>query len=127
MGIKCRVHLQIQSSNKFAMKISQAEFSKVNDVLSAGPSSSSSSGSYVENNWRELQLPSFQPMPQESADILAVPTMFQVTEGGAVESLVLSKTEPEWSVNFKKALVVVFQTKSREGSSLESNTVSILR
>ena len=132
LGIQCSVRLQVQEPNKFAMKIEHAQFSKVNDVLRSGSSSSGSSSSSSsvgggssdeENNWRNLELPSYQPMPEESARFLSMPTIFEINESGAVKEVTLSKEEPEWSVNFKKALIVLFQTKTREGSSLESNTV----
>ena len=69
-------------------------------------------------------MPSYERLPKESSGFLSMTTVFQIAEGGAIEQITLSKEEPDWSINFKKALVVLFQTKTGETSSLESNTVS---
>ena len=42
--------------------------------------------------------------------MLSKPTPFEVSESGKVSSIRVSQDEPEWSINFKKALVALFQT-----------------
>ena len=43
--------------------------------------------------------------------MLSMPTPFEVSrESGRVSSIRVSQEEPEWSVNFKKALIALFQT-----------------
>ena len=66
-------------------------------------------------------------VPAEHAQILAKPIEFVIRCNGAVREVIVSKDEPEWSINFKKALVVLFQTKVDSYSwELEENRVSIL-
>ena len=126
VGMKCLIHLQVQAANKFALKIQNAQYTKVNSVLNSGDETiHGSSGNFEESNWRNLQLPAYQPISGESAQMLSMPTMFQMAQGGVIEHITLSKDEPEWSVNFKKAIVVLFQTQNSHGASaLETNTVS---
>ena len=42
--------------------------------------------------------------------MLSKPTLFEISESGKVSSLRISEEEAEWSINFKKALVALFQT-----------------
>ena len=108
------------------MKIENAQYSKVNNVLNSGEGSvHGSSGNFEESNWRNLQLPSYEQVSGESAQMLGMTTLFSMGQGGIIEHITMSKDEPEWSVNFKKAIVVLFQTQNSHGASaLETNTVS---
>ena len=68
---------------------------------------------------------SFQ-VPVEQAQILAKPVAFFHDCNGAVREVTVSKDEPEWSINFKKALIVLFQAKVDSYSwELEQNRVNI--
>ena len=68
---------------------------------------------------------SFQ-VPSEQAQILAKPVAFVLDCNGAVREVTVSKDEPEWSINFKKALIVLFQAKVDSYSwELEQNRVNI--
>ena len=65
-------------------------------------------------------------VPAEQAQILANPVAFVLDCNGAVREVTVSKDEPEWSINFKKALIVLFQAKVDSYSwELEQNRVSI--
>ena len=67
---------------------------------------------------------SFQ-VPAEQAQILAKPVALFLDCNGAVREVTVSKDEPEWSINFKKALIVLFQAKVDSYSwELEQNRVN---
>jgi hypothetical protein len=119
MGIHAKVHLIVESPSRVMLKISEAEYSKVNDVLE--PKTSAQEG----NNWRWLNLPNYTPVPSETMRQLRQPTVFEVSEEtGRVRSVTVSSEEDEWSVNFKKALIVLFQTQIGESSVIKTNSVS---
>lgn len=64
-------------------------------------------------------------VPAEHAQILANPVEFVVACDGSVRQVTVSRQEPEWSLNFKKALVVLFQsTVDTYSMELEQNRVS---
>ena len=66
-------------------------------------------------------------VPAEHAQILANPVEFVVACDGSVRQVTVSRQEPEWSLNFKKALVVLFQsTVDTYSMELEQNRVSLL-
>ena len=50
--------------------------------------------------------------------MLSKPTPFEISESGKVSSIRVSHDESEWSINFKKALVALFQTGLGEGSGI---------
>ena len=62
----------------------------------------------------------YQPVPSESMKMLSMPTPFEVSEPGKVSSIHVSQDEPEWSINFKKALVALFQTGLGHASGVGS-------
>jgi hypothetical protein len=65
-------------------------------------------------------------VPAEYEQILAKPVEFVIACDGAVREVIVSKEEPEWSINFKKALIVQFQTKVDSYSvELQQNRVCI--
>ena len=64
-------------------------------------------------------------VPAEHAQVLANPVEFVVACDGSVRQVTVSRQEPEWSLNFKKALVVLFQsTVDTYSMELEQNRVS---
>ena len=78
---------------------------------------------YEGTNWRRIQLPEMVEVPAEFKKILAVPVVVEVSgETGEVIKMVISKNEPEWSVNFKKGIIAHFQDKMESGDI--SNLVS---
>ena len=50
--------------------------------------------------------------------MLSKPTPFEISESGKVSSIRVSHDESEWSINFKKALVALFQTGLGEASGM---------
>ena len=63
-------------------------------------------------------------MPEEHAQILAKPVEVLLACNGVVREVVVSRDDFEWSVNFKKALIVLFQaTVDSYSWELEQNRV----
>ena len=77
-------------------------------------------GDQSGHNWRFLPVTGYQAVPSESMRMLSKPTPFEVSESGKVSSIRVSTDEPEWSINFKKALVALFQTAIGEASGVRS-------
>merc|ERR1712241_1126773 len=73
-------------------------------------------GDQVGHNWRYLAIDGYRPIPTESMRMLSKPTLFEISESGKVSSVRMSEEEAEWSINFKKALVALFQTGVGEAS-----------
>ena len=120
LGIKCDVKLTVGQNNKFSIQIQDPHFVRVNNVLH--PKSQDAN----QDNWRLLELPSFSEVPEEYKQALQSPAVFQYGQSGSFESAIVNQDEPEWSVNFKKALIAVFQTQYNGGQSvrgLDSNQV----
>jgi len=118
MGIHAKIHLQAQSSTRVVLRISEAQYSKVNEVLESREEGQEG------HNWRYLNLPNFTPVPEQTMRLLAMPTVFEVSEeSGKIRSVTVSHEEPEWSVNFKKALIVLFQTQTGESSTVRTNSL----
>jgi hypothetical protein len=64
-------------------------------------------------------------VPADYAEILAKPVEFIISDNGAISQVVVSKGDFEWSINFKKALIVLFQnTVDSYSVELEQNRVS---
>ena len=71
-----------------------------------------------------MVLPEMLEVPEEFNRILAMPVLVELDgETGAIRAVKVSKSEPEWSVNYKKGIVSLFQVKME--SSLSSNMVSM--
>ena len=77
---------------------------------------------YEGTNWRRVKLPEMVEVPAEFKKILAIPVVVELGVTGEVVKMVISKNEPEWSVNFKKGIVSLFQVKVETG--VGSNLVS---
>jgi hypothetical protein len=118
IGIKCSVHLKVQSSSRIILEVRDPVYTKVNSDLYE------STGSQEGVNWRHLRLPSYIPVPPETSRLLAEPTIFELyEETGKVRSVTVSSEEPEWSVNFKKALIVLFQTQTVGSPTVMTNSL----
>ena len=64
-------------------------------------------------------------VPAAYKEMLAKPAEFVLSCNGEVREVVVSRDESEWSINFKKALIVLFQTKvDSYNVELEQNRVS---
>merc|ERR1712012_1328248 len=118
VGIKCRLSLTVTRTGRIVLQIREAEYVRVNDELK------SVTGGQDGNNWRFLPLTGYQRVPSESMQMLSKPTPFEVSESGKVSSIRLSHDEPEWSINFKKALVALFQTGLGHTSGVSSEDIS---
>ena len=60
-------------------------------------------------------------VPAEFKKILASPVTVDLdAETGEVVKMVISKNEPEWSVNFKKGIISLFQMKMESGVNMGS-------
>ena len=79
---------------------------------------------YEGTNWRRVKLPEMVEVPAEFKKILAIPVVVELGVTGEVVKMVISKNEPEWSVNFKKGIVSLFQVKVETGFG--SNLVSYI-
>ena len=96
----------------------------MNNVIISLQELKSVTGGQEGNNWRFLPLTGYQRVPSESMQMLSKPTPFEVSESGKVSSIRLSHDEPEWSINFKKALVALFQTGLGHTSGVSSEGIS---
>jgi len=61
-------------------------------------------------NWREVKLPALKEVDPELKVILEQPIIVEFINGEIKEAQI-SKNEPEWSVNLKKGLALLFQAK----------------
>jgi hypothetical protein len=123
VGIKCKVDLTVREDQRFSIKIEDAQFVRVNNVLEGN-------GTQTADNWRLLRLPTFSDIPEEYLRSLREPIVFRYRSNGQFEELIVDQNEPEWSINFKKALVALFQTKyepiGQGQPELQNNRVSLL-
>lgn len=116
IGINATVALYVQG-REFAVKVQDAKYVAVNDQLQVQEGSSN----YDEgNNWRKLRLPEMQPIPQQSAKCLEEPISFRLGENGAAEQIKVEQHSPMWCVNFKKALINLFQAKMQSEGQIEN-------
>ena len=64
-------------------------------------------------------------VPATYAQLLAKPVEVVISCNGAIREVAVSRDDQKWSINFKKALVVLFQAKIDSYSiELEENRVS---
>merc|ERR1719305_1180261 len=118
LGIKCKLSLTVTRSGRIVLHIKDAEYARVNNELRP------ETGDQVGHNWRYLPLTGYQAVPTESMRMLSRPTPFEISESGKVSSIRVSHDEAEWSINFKKALVALFQTGMGEASGLRPTSSS---
>lgn len=118
LGLESQIYLSVESPTKFSLYVKEARYVRVSHKLQ-------SQGSEKDTNWRNLELPEYTPVPSEYAHYLEIPTNFEFERRtGEFKSLVVSGDEPEWCINFKKALVALIQTKIQDSqSAVESNKV----
>jgi len=114
LGINATVSLVSKTPTTFGLVVSTPKFVKINDVLT--PVEDNVPSTYEGTNWRRVKLPEMVEVPAEFKKILAIPVVVEISaETGEVVKVVISKTEPEWSVNFKKGIVSLFQVKMETG------------
>ncbi len=133
LGVRAQVVLTVRGNGEYGITIQDAKYTKINGELkpssgaqgNQGQESTSSTGP----NWRNLELPNYSDLPASAAQSLRKPTVFKMNSGnGEFESMTVDQNEPTWSLNFKKGIVVLFQTKGlgNTESSVDSNMASDL-
>merc|ERR1712038_966156 len=118
IGIRSKLTLTVVRSGRIVLHIKDGEYARVNNELHP------LTGDQVGHNWRHLGISGYQPIPTESMTMLSKPTLFEISESGKVSSVRMSEEEAEWSINFKKALVALFQTGVGEASGARPVTSS---
>ena len=107
LGINATVLIDVLAANKLQLSLEQPKFAKVNERLEARMNSQDGLDG---DNWREVFLPQMSEVSSEFRQILEQPIIFELVQGEIREAKI-SRDEPEWAVNFKKALALLFQTK----------------
>merc|ERR1719474_1808710 len=107
MAIECEVLLQGQgftaegpSNGVFKIALRNIKFNNFNEKLS-GPE---------PLNWKTLVTPATSPVPEALKVFLESPVQGEM-EAWKIKKVTLSADEPEWSVNFKKALVAAIKVQ----------------
>jgi len=110
LGINSTVVVSVHDPTRLHLVIAKPKFVRVNDVLA--PEEDAVPSTYDGTNWRRVRLPQpLEAVPEEYRQILAKPVIIELTPNGEIAKVVVSKTEPEWSVNYKKGIVSLFQIK----------------
>lgn len=107
IGINATILIDALSPNKLQLSVENPRFAKVNQRLEARMNSQDGLDG---QNWREVFLPEMSEVSSEYKQLLEQPIIFELVQGEIREAKI-SRDEPEWSVNFKKALALLFQTK----------------
>ena len=124
LGINATVLIDVLSQNKLQLSLEQPKFAKINQRLDARMNSMDGRDG---QNWRELYLPEMTEVDSEIRSLLEQPIVFELVRG-EIRLAKISREEPEWSVNFKKALALLFQTKVDSSSwQPEGNHVRFLK
>merc|ERR1711970_787457 len=94
MSITGQIIVQATSVNTFKLAIRDVRFSSFNEKLAG-----------VEPlNWRSVDTPAANPLTASFKKHMESPVEF-VVEKGIISTVKISAVEPQWSVNFKKALL----------------------
>jgi len=119
LGIESTVVVSVREPTRLHLVISEPKFVRVNEVLAP-----EEEAVYEGTNWRRVRLPSLEVVPEEYKTILAKPVVIELTPSGEIGKVTVSKAEPEWSVNYKKGIVSLFQIKMDTSSiQLEENRI----
>jgi len=114
LGINATVSLVAKTPTTVGVIVSSPKFVKINNVLT--PVEDNVPSTYEGTNWRRVKLPEMVEVPAEFKNILAIPVVVELdSETGEVVKMIISKNEPEWSVNFKKGIVSLLQVKMASG------------
>merc|ERR1711970_775048 len=94
MSITGQIIVQATSVNTFKLAIRDVRFSTFNEKLAG-----------VEPlNWRSVDTPAANPLTASFKKHMESPVEF-IVEKGIISAVKISAVEPQWSVNFKKALL----------------------
>nr|ADD73552.1 vitellogenin 2 [Paracyclopina nana] len=107
IGINATVLVDVLSQNRLQLSVEQPRFARINERLEARLNSNDGPDGA---NWREVFLPEMAEVDEDLKRILEQPIVFELARGEIREAKI-SREEPEWSVNFKKALALLFQAK----------------
>merc|ERR1711862_249578 len=94
MAITGQVIVQATTTNTFKLALRDVGFSTFNERLAGGE----------PRNWRTVATPTTNPLTDLFKKHMESPVEF-IVEKGIISSLKISAEEPQWSVNFKKALL----------------------
>merc|ERR1712142_852443 len=108
MSMEGQVIVQATSQNSFKMMMRNVKFGTFNDHLSGS--------SQQPTNWRNVQLESSSPLTSQYQQYMESPVEFTV-EQGQFSTVKLNSEEPQWAVNFKKALVASIKVQQPKQSS----------
>ena len=100
--------VQATSQNSFKMMMRNVKFGTFNDHLSGS--------SQQPTNWRNVQLESSTPLTSQYQQYMESPVEFTV-EQGQFSTVKVNSEEPQWAVNFKKALVASIKVQHPHQSS----------
>merc|ERR1719370_2455025 len=116
MSITGQVIVQATTAHIFKLAIRDVGFSTFNERLDG-----------VEpRNWRSVDTPATNPLIDLFKKHMEYPVEF-VVEKGIISTIKISAEEPQWSVNFKKALLATLKIQLRiEGKCENTYQVSEL-
>ena len=103
MGIQGKVVVQATSQDTYKMMMKNVQYGTFNEKLS-GPE---------PKNWRNVEIGYGTPLTGQYQQYLESPVEF-TTEQGQFKTVSVSSEEPQWSVNFKKALIASIKMQQPE-------------
>jgi len=98
LSLSGKVILQATSQNTFKLAMKEVGFSQFNEKFSG----------MKPFNWRNVVTPATSPVIGMAKQYMESPVEFSITTGD-LTSVKVSSSEPEWSVNFKKALITALK------------------
>lgn len=127
VSIKCKVHVKVLSTDlhgeptRFGFRITDGEYVRVNDRVHGRNREGG-------DNWRNVELGPYTPVPTEMSTHLYNPFNVDLKTNGEFDHMVVGETEPDWSINLKKGLTSLFQTRfvstgSSNGEVLSTNSL----
>merc|ERR1712168_1524160 len=108
MSMEGQVIVQAISQNSVKMMMRNVKFGTFNDHLSGS--------SQQPTNWRNVQLESSTPLSSQYQQYMESPVEFTM-EQGKFSTVKVNSEEPQWAVNFKKALVASMKVQQPQPSS----------
>merc|ERR1719462_683711 len=108
MSMEGEVIVQATSHNSVKMMMRNVKFGTFNEHLSGS--------SQQPTNWRNVQLESSTPLTSQCQQYMESPVEFTV-EQGQFSTVKVNSEEPQWAVNFKKALVASIKVQQPLQSS----------
>merc|ERR1712168_1224230 len=108
MSREGEVIVQATSHNSVKMMMRNVKFGTFNDHLSGS--------SQQPTNWRNVQLESSTPLSSQYQQYMESPVEFTM-EQGQFSTVKVNSEEPQWAVNFKKALVASMKVLQPQQSS----------